>query len=563
MVRRRQSLNFRAIHRCSAQALTAAVLALLALAATGCGDDDDAVAGPAHDAGPFDPLVVAIADGRVQGDLVDGTRRFLKIPFAKPPAGELRWKAPVRNERWSGTRHETEFSEPCAQGASQGSTARANEDCLYLNVWSPHPPPAKAPVMVWIHGGANVAGSTRDLVPSTQQLWFDGRFFAERHGIVLVTINYRLGVMGFFPHAELPGEGSPFGNQGLLDQRAALEWVRDNIGAFGGDPANVTIFGESAGATDICYHLASPLSRGLFHRAISQSGGCTAGGGLGGGPAATAAGALEPFLQHVGCGAQADQLACLRGKSAEELVASATATGANVGASLGRSNLFGVVVDGEGGFVPERTRDLFERGDVAKVPFLTGSNTDEGALFVLGLPQPQDEAAYLDVLNQRYGQYAAQIAAQYPASRFEGSYTAALTRAVGDQIIVCSSHDSMRRAAKAGLPVYAYNFNVVWALGGGFLKVSHAAEISHVFGNPLMPTSESQAVSDAMNAYWARFAKTGDPNGPGAPATWPLYGPDPDANDRRLQLDPEWQVLENFRTEDCAMWQALYAQAAP
>jgi para-nitrobenzyl esterase len=548
MLRRQYQRNSRAIP----------ILSLIvATAAWGCGGDDPP---RAEDPGAGDPLVVAIADGRVQGDVVEGTRRFLKIPFAKPPTGDLRWKAPVKNERWSGVRHESEFSEPCAQGASQGSAASTNEDCLYLNVWSPQPPPVKAPVMVWIHGGANMNGSTRDVVPSTEQLWFDGRFFAERHGIVLVTINYRVGVMGFFPHAALPAEGSPFGNQGLLDQHAALEWVRDSIGAFGGDPANVTIFGESAGATDVCYHIASPLSRGLFHRAISQSGGCTAGGGLGGRPAAQGASALASFLENAGC-AGADQLGCLRAKSAEDLLASAAITGGNVGASLGKSNQFGVVVDGE--FVSERTRDLFERGDVAKVPFLTGSNTDEGALFVLGLPQPQDEAAYMAVLTQRYGQYAAQIAAQYPASRFAGSYVDAFTRAVGDQIIVCSSHDSMRRAAKAGLPVYAYNFNVVWALGNGFLKVSHAAEISHVFGSPLMPTPESQTVSDQMNAYWARFARTGDPNGPDAPAPWPVYGPDPDANDRRLQLDPEWQELANFRSEDCAMWQALYAQAAP
>jgi len=537
-----------------------AAFALAQVLLVGCGGSDEE---PANATGTGDPLVVALPDGLVRGDFVDGTRRFLKIPFAKPPKGELRWKAPVKNDPWTGTRYETEFSAPCAQGASQGSTASTNEDCLYLNVWSPDPPPARAPVMVWIHGGANLNGSTSDVVPTTEQLWFDGQFFAKRHGVVLVTINYRLGVFGFFPHASLPDEGSPFGNQGLLDQRAALEWVRDNIGAFGGDPKNVTIFGESAGGTDVCYHVASPLSRDLFHRAISESGGCTTISGLGGRPAVDAASDLGRFVEHVGCAAAADSLGCLREKPVEDLLASASATGGNVGASLGRSNLFSVVVDGPGGFLPERTRDLFERGDIARVPFLLGSNTDEGALFVLGLSSPQDEAGYLDVLTQRYGQYAAQIAARYPASRFEGDYRAALTRAVGDQIIVCSQHDAIRRAARAGLTVYAYNFNVIWSLAGGALRVSHAAEISHVFGNPLTPTPESQAVSDAMNAYWARFAATGDPNGDGAPAVWPVFGPDPDTGDRRLQLDPNWQVLDDFRTEDCAMWQSLYAASTP
>jgi para-nitrobenzyl esterase len=537
-----------------------AALALAQCLSIGCSArDEERADGP----GTGDPLVVTLRDGLVRGDFVDGTRRLLKIPFAKAPIGDLRWKAPVKNDPWTGTRYETEFSAPCAQGASQGSSASTNEDCLYLNVWSPEAPPARAPVMVWIHGGANLNGSTSDIVPTTDQLWFDGQFFAKRHGVVLVTINYRLGALGFFPHAALPGEGSPFGNQGLLDQHAALEWVRDNIAAFGGDPQNVTIFGESAGATDVCYHVASPRSRGLFHRAIAESGGCTTISGLGGRPAAAAASDLGQFVEHVGCATAADALGCLRGKSVEDLLASATATGGNVGASLGRSNLFSVVVDGEGGFLPERTRDLFDRGDIARVPFLLGSNTDEGALFVLGLPATQDEAQYLDVLTQRYAEFAAQIAAQYPASRFNGDYRAALTRAVGDQIIVCSQHDALRRAAKAGLPVYAYNFNVVWSLAGGALKVSHASEISHVFGNPLTPTPESQAVSDAMNAYWARFAATGDPNWDGAPATWPVYGPDPDSADRRLQLDPEWQVLEGFRSEDCAMWQSLYAASTP
>jgi para-nitrobenzyl esterase len=253
----------------------------------------------------------------------------------------------------------------------------------------------------------------------------------------------------------------------------------------------------------------------------------------------------------------------LRGKSVDDILASASTAGARVGAGLGRSNMFSVVVDGEGGFLPEPSSDLFDRGEIAQVPIIVGSNNDEGMLFTFGTTAPQSESEYMAALQERYGEFAAQIAAQYPASKFDGDYGAALARVVGDQIIVCSGHDSMRRAAKAGLPVFAYNFNVIWSLANGALLVSHAAEISHVFGNPLTPTEESQMVSDAMNAYWARFAETGDPNGPEAPATWPTYGPDPDQNDRRLQLDPQWQVLENFRTEECAMWQTLYAASAP
>ncbi len=540
-------------------ALDAASASDVGPVADASGDDDAGDATAAVDAPSGDALVIDLEDGRLRGDPVDGTRRFLKIPFAKPPVGELRWQAPVKNEPWTGTRHEADFSEPCSQASSRGSTASMNEDCLYLNVWSPQPPPTDAPVMVWFHGGANMSGSTRDLVPTTEQLWFDGQFFAARHGIVVVTTNYRLGPLGFFAHPDLPDEGSPLGNQGLRDQIAAMQWVRDNIAQFGGDPNNVTIFGESAGASDVCYHVASPLSRGLFHRAISQSGGCTVVSGLGGRMAEDAASHIASFTEAVGCSDAADQLACLREKSAEEILTGAADAGSSLGTALGTTNMFGIVVDGDGGFLPERSAVLFERGEVAQVPLMLGSNTDEGRLFVLGAEPLEDEAAYMLELESRYGEHAAAVAAQYPASDFDGDYDAALARAVGDQIIVCSSHDAARHAARAGLPVFMYNFNVVWAIAGGILGVSHAGEISHVFGNPLDPTEESQMVSDAMNAYWARFAATGDPNGPDAPAVWPAFGPDPDVNDRRLQLDPNWEVLEDFRVEECALWRSLYA----
>jgi para-nitrobenzyl esterase len=213
----------------------------------------------------------------VQGDAIEpGVLRFLKIPYAKPPVAALRWAPPAKAEVWTGVRHETALSQACSQNASAGSAASANEDCLYLNVWSPDPLPKQAPVMVWIHGGGNFAGGTDDKVPTSDQLRFDGRMFAKRHGIVVVTLNYRLGPLGFFAHPGLAAFNQNVGNQGLLDQNFALRWVRDNIAAFGGDPANVTIFGESAGSANVCHHVASPLSAGLFKQAISQSGGCTA-----------------------------------------------------------------------------------------------------------------------------------------------------------------------------------------------------------------------------------------------------------------------------------------------
>ena len=271
-----------------------------------------------------DGLLVTLDDGQVQGDMSGEARRFLKIPFAKPPLGELRWKAPVRNDPWTGVLYETEFVQGCPQLADQGSPASNNEDCLYLNVWSPEPAPERAPVLVWIHGGGNFSGSAGIPIPATTgTLWYDGQFFASRHRVLLVTINYRLGPLGFFAHPALADEGEPVGNQGLHDQRLALEWVRDNIAKFGGDPNNVTIFGESAGAADVCYHVASPGSRGLFHRAVSQSGGCTM---RSMGPEQTLEGAgaqMVAYAEAVGCAAGTDQLACLRDAAVETVLANA------------------------------------------------------------------------------------------------------------------------------------------------------------------------------------------------------------------------------------------------
>src|SRR6185312_5079510 len=349
------------------RALPLGVLAAIVIAA--CSDSSGGGGAPST-VGPTNDWVVATTGGLVQGDPVGGVRRFLKIPYAKPPTGPLRWKAPEKPDPWTGTRHETAFAEACSQNASTQGAASTNEDCLYLNVWAPEPVPVKAPVMIWIHGGGNFAGSAGDLVPAHKQLWYDGQFFAARHGVVVVSMNYRLGPMGFFSHAALGAEGSPLGNQGLLDQRAVFEWVRDNAAAFGGDPDNVTIFGESAGSADVCYHVASPLSRGLFHRAISESGGCTV--ALGGGKeptAAAASAAAAPFVSALGCAGTPDELACLRSKPASAIMANASQPDLTGGApSPGAAVRFGVVVDGA--FLPSSARSLYDAGNVAKVPYI-------------------------------------------------------------------------------------------------------------------------------------------------------------------------------------------------
>jgi para-nitrobenzyl esterase len=548
---------------------------LLALGSAACTDDEktgeqdkDAASedggtpdgAVSSDAGSEDPdgLLITLADGKLQGDMAGEARRFLNIPYAEPPVGDRRWKEAVPNAPWTGVRHETEFVKACPQLMDQGSPPSDNEDCLYLNVWAPHPAPAKAPVMVWIHGGGNFSGGTGIPLPNVPgKLWYDGQFFASKQGVVLVTIQYRLGSLGFLAHPELAEEDEPAGNQGLFDQRLALQWVKKNIAKFGGDPGNVTIFGESAGSADVCYHVVSPKSRDLFHRAISQSGGCTI-RSVGPEQALDIIGPqMVAFGKALGCAEGPGQLACMRTKSVEELLANSMQPMPGAGGGFDGEWSFAAVLDGADGFLPDAPQVLFDRGEFAKVPYLLGANNDEGTTFVFRATPLANEAEYMADLQMRYGDAAAEVAEVYPPSAFGGDFNAARARHIGDSGVVCSTHDTARRAAKAGAKVYMYNFNVAWSLAPAILKVGHAAEISHVFGTPHLPSPDpgSEAVGQAMNAYWAQFAKSGDPNGAGAPAVWPEFQPDAD---KRLQLDPEWEVLENFRTTECEFWRKYH-----
>lgn len=542
--------------------------AISLLAAVGflvaCGDDDtsspnapDAATAdasddhPASDAGtshePSDPLHVKLADGELEGKTVsDDARAFLGIPYAKPPVGALRWKAPQKNDAWMGTREVKEFSARCAQPVSQVPSAprTENEDCLYLNVWTPTPPPkAKLPVMVWIHGGGNVNGSTSETVPfANSGIFYDGQYLAKR-GVVMVSMNYRLGTFGFFSHAGLETEGAT-GNQGLRDQQLALDWVKKNIEKFGGDPGNVTIFGESAGSFNVCFHVASPKSRGLFQRAVSQSGGCTT---------------LQTTKQQanmtgaalatkLGCSG-GDALACMRGKSAGEILDAAPN-------DVAMSGNLGAIVDGD--FIPEQARTLFDRGDIAKVPYILGSNTDEGTLFLLGQTAPKDQASYMTALEMRFGKdRAAAIATQYPASKFSGDYNAALARAWGDAQLVCTTFDSAVRAAKGGAKVYMYNFDVAPNIPGFMLGALHGAELTLVFGTAPDFNDQTRAVSDRIQGYWTNLAKAGDPNA-GDLLKWPEFT---ESSNVRMNFGLESKVVNDFRADDCAFWRADYDKA--
>ncbi len=531
--------------------------------------------------------LVTIGDGPIQGHSDGTVTAFLGIPYAQPPVGPLRWAPPQKPAKWSSVLDAATFGKRCAQVADPTlqTAASADEDCLYLNVWTPNPSASKLPVMVWFHGGGNVGGSASDPVPFADGGYFYSGAPLAGNGAVVVTLNYRLGVFGFFAHPALAAEGSKLGNQGLWDQRFALQWVQENIAQFGGDPSNVTIFGESAGSLDVCMHVASPQTPPLFERAISESGGCTtyqptladdqpailslaAQLGCPGGAATVGApadggledGALADATTDASpADSGADPLACLRMVPVQTLLDAAQS-------DAGLGGPYAPVVDGD--FFADQPRTLYQTGKIAKTPYILGSNADEGTLFVLSQTPVTDQAGLTAAINQQYGDAGAAVAQLYPASEFEGGapnpYQAALTRIVGDSILVCSTYDSALLAANQGVSVSMYNFDIPVEIPGVvgtspgelYLGASHGSELAFVFGtSPQFATDTAQAgVSKLMQRYWTRFAATGDPNG-GADLTWPPFTA---TSDQRMQFALQPSVVSNFRAAECNFWIGQY-----
>ena len=487
------------------------------------------------------PLVVKVEDGDLEGatNATGDIRSYLGIPYAQPPVGALRWKGPQKAAPWTGVRAAKEFGGRCAQleSAVLMNKGSITEDCLYLNVWTPSPTPAtKLPVMFWIHGGGNVNGSTNEPVPYLNSgLFYSGENLAKK-GVIVVSLNYRLGVFGFLSHSQLDIEGSKSGNQGLWDQQYALQWVQRNIAAFGGDPAKVTIFGESAGSLDVCLHVASPRSRGLFQQAISESGGCTTFQTL----KPTAQQTAEKLATAVGC-TPAD-LACLRQKPVMDLLSATAAAGS-----------FGPIIDMD--FFPAQPRALFDSGEIAKVPYILGSNTDEGTLFTLAMTNVNSEDTYKAAITARFPTVADQVMLQYPTSAFmteANPYLAALSRAFGDSSLVCSTWDTAIRASKAGSPTWMYNFDIPAPIAG--LGATHGSELVYVFGTSPSLTPEQIKVSELMQSYWTNLAKLADPNT--APLlAWPKFS---ELTDSRVNFSLTPSVVQNFRSDKCKFWQTLY-----
>lgn len=463
-----------------------------------------------------DPAVVVTDKGAVRGTVTTNSRAFLGIPFAKPPVGALRWKAPQAPAAWSGTRDATVPGGRCPQASAAG--AITNEDCLYLNVYTPNPVSvfSKLPVMVWIHGGAFTSGSGS---------LYDGTALATKGKVIVVTINYRLGALGFLAHPELSAEGgaTKSGNYGLMDQQAALRWVRSNAWRFGGDTDRVTIFGESAGGGSVCANIVSPTAAGLFHRGIAQSG-CSAFGYI---PLATAEATGTALGDRLGCSGTG-AAACLRNVSVAEIL-QATATNPAAGLTISYAPTVG------GSTLPKSAKDAFAAGTFSKVPMMIGSNRDEGRLFlaiqVAALGRLITEEEYQASIQRQYGAAAPYVLAQYPSSNYGGPTFASAT-VFTDSAFACPERSTNRTVTTRTI-TYAYEFNDANAPNPLLptppfpLLAAHASELGFLFPNLVTATGktltpEQQALSDLMIGYWTSFAAVANPNKSGRPF-WPRY----------------------------------------
>jgi para-nitrobenzyl esterase len=491
--------------------------------------------------------VVAVDGGAVRGTTVGATDEFLGLPYAAPPVGRLRWRPPQPADRWSGVRDATTFGPNCPQVATPFGLASSFEDCLYLNAYAPagreHDSDGH-PVMVWIHGGGLARGESQDYDPA--------KLAAD--GTVVVTINYRLGALGFLAHpalAERPGGSS--GAYGWMDQQATLRWVHRNIRGFGGDPGNVTIAGESAGGLSVLAQLASPGAHGLFHRAIVQTGAFA----LTQTPLAEAETAGEAFAAKVGC---ADQTAaCLRGLpisviQANDSQANEKPTGYVPG-----------VVDGE--LLTQSIGTALASGQFNRVPVINGTNHDESRLFtayfeLIGAPVTAEN--YQDVIASRLGvsaSVAAVIATEYPLSSYP-SPAVAYSAVDTDAVFACPAPQVDQWTSRY-VPTFAYEFNDENAPQRYLPPVSfpygaaHQSELQYLFDLPTAPipgtlTAQQQTLAASMKRYWANFAARGIPSSAGDPR-WPRFNRD---SQQMLSLVPPRPQLQSDFTSDhhCGFW---------
>ena len=486
---------------------------------------------------------VETPSGRLAGREQDGVRRFLGIPFAEPPVGARRFAAPEPVRPWTGVRDAGAFAASAPQSAMilplpGMDVGRTDEDCLYLNVFAPAGGAAGKPVLVWIHGGAFVIGSGSQSV-------YDGSQLARRGDVVVVTINYRLGALGFLHLADLcPDLPGAVSNPGMRDQVAALEWVRSHIEAFGGDPRNVTVFGESGGAFDVCAHVTSPLSRGLFQKAIAQSGGCSTTWGANGvihdkpaGAPWITKSAAESDAVAISARLGCPDIACLRALPPTAFTAidrgvTPVVTGNRV--------------------LPVNPVEALKSGRFNRVPVIWGNTRDEGRLTSATVPEPFD---YQGLLEQGFGvEKAAKIAAEYPLSAY-GNARLAYGAVLTDGVWACNQLADDRLLARH-TPTYGYEFADRTAPMGWFkgsfsadfpAGAAHSFELAYFFDVPTFDLDPAQQrLAATMIRDWTTFARTGKPG-------WSRYS---GGDVQEYSLGPIGQI-NGLTRHNCSFWNSI------
>jgi para-nitrobenzyl esterase len=487
-----------------------------ALALLAC--DDAPAPAPAADAGlaadAAPSLEVATTAGPVVGHADGAVIAFLGVPYAAPPTGALRWRPPEAPAPWSTPRSAAGFGPACPQQAAERDRDLVqDEDCLTLNVWTPAlAPAAPLPVMVFVHGGGFRRGASSAAL-------YDGAALAAAGPVVVVSLNYRLGALGFLAHPALSAEDDRgvSGNYGLLDQQAALRWVQDNVAGFGGDPDRVTFFGESAGAMSLCAQMVSPAAAGLFRRGIAQSGPCTVLATPLRAPdgAASAEGLGAALAATLGCAGAADAAACLRAVPAATVVAASQQAG-EVGGARYQPNVDGVVL-------PEAPMSAIRAGRFTPLDaFIAGSNRDEATLFTAQRTMETEED-FAAAVRGIVPDHVDDVLALYPPSD-HASVKDAYNAFVTDLWFTCPTRALTRMVAARGTRAYLYHFTRPTAAGAALgLGVFHGSELAFVFGtfgDRSEPSPGELAMSATMMGYWTRLASAGDPSGPGA-VPWP------------------------------------------
>lgn len=514
--------------------------AVAAIAACSTGSGESAAPAPA------DPALVETVSGTVRGIVAPDHRLFAGIPYAAPPVGPLRWQDPQPAASWDGIRKATASGPRCMQDLNGDIELgrQTDEDCLNLSVWTPAgESPDPRPVMVWIHGGSFAAGSGG---------MYDSRRLASRGDVIVVSINYRLGALGFLAHPSF-GPAGAVGNYGLADQQAALRWVRDNIANFGGDPARVTIAGESAGGMSVCDHLVAPGSRGLFAGAIIQSGPCQAQVGL---PVAEQRSLA--YAADAGCPDPKTAAECLRALPADRLRTPIWYYG------IGEDQLSGPVTGTAA--LPDDPVAVFGQGGAAEVPVMMGTTRDEWTLFValqhIRAGRDFVPAEYPQLLAGTFGPNAHAVAARYPLTAYPNT-ALAYAATVTDGFFACAGHRWARELDRAAETpdVYFYEFNDRNAPAPEPLRelpypvgASHSLELRYLFdvGGASPPDPGQVALGEQMVDYWSAFVKNGDPRVDGQPA-WAAVA------DGVMSLQPDGSRMTGdfAREHQCGFWDGL------